>query len=132
MTELVVDASIFVGLFDQESANTHLTEQLMDLTSQGEVSIVCPDLVLLELTNVLVKMKKIEPKKVSRFIETLESLGVEFIQLLAGDIVEIAKYMKKYNLTAYDACYLLLARMSETALVTEDKELLRVPGCVSL
>ena len=132
MTELVVDASIFVGLFDQESANTHLTEQLMDLTSQGEVSIVCPDLVLLELTNVLVKMKKIEPKKVSRFIETLESLGVEFIQLLAGDIVEIAKYMKKYNLTAYDACYLLLARMSETALVTEDKELLKVPGCVSL
>lgn len=132
MTELIVDASVFVCLFDQESANTRLAEQLMEFTSKGELVILCPDLVLLELTNVLVKMKKVEPKEVAKFIKTLESIGVEFMQLLPGDTEEIAKYMKKYSLTAYDACYLFLAKESESYLVTEDKELLKVTGCISL
>lgn len=132
MTELVVDASVFVCLFDQESVKTKWAEQLMELTSKGDVLILCPDLVLLELTNVLVKMKQVEPKEVVKFIKTLEAIGVEFMQLLPGDTEEIAKYMKKYGLTSYDACYLFLARESEFDLITEDKELLKVAGCISL
>lgn len=132
MTELVVDASIFVCLFDQESAKTRWAEQLMELTSKGDFLMLCPDLVLLELTNVLVKMKKVKPKEVVKFIKTLESIGVEFMQLLPQDTEEVAKFMKKYGLTAYDACYLFLSRESESMLVTEDKELLKVSGCVSL
>jgi len=132
MTELVVDASVFVSLFDKESANTKWAEQLMELASQDLILIVCPDLTILELTNVLVKMKKVEPKEVDRFMKMLESVGVEFMQLLSGDALDIAKYMKKYSLTAYDASYLLLAEMSESQLITEDRELLKVPRSVSL
>jgi len=54
------------------------------------------------------------------------------MQLLSGDALDIAKYMKKYSLTAYDASYLLLAEMSESQLITEDRELLKVPRSVSL
>lgn len=132
MTELVIDASVLVSLFDRESENTKLAEKLMAMSGKGEVYITCPDLMLLELTNVLIKMKKIEPKDVAKFIKTLESIGIEFMGMFSGDVEDIAKYMKKYDLTAYDACYLMLARMSETDLITEDKELLKVPGCISL
>ncbi|KKS93777.1 MAG: hypothetical protein UW68_C0016G0018 [Candidatus Collierbacteria bacterium GW2011_GWB1_44_6] len=132
MTEIVVDASVFVSLFDRETENTKLAEKLIDLMNQGEILVTCPDLILLELTNVLVKTKRLEVKDVVKFARILESMGVEFMQLLPGDVEEVAKYMKKYSLTAYDACYLQLAEMSETLLITEDKELLKVKRCVTL
>lgn len=132
MTDVVVDASVLVCLFDQESAKTQWAERLLELTSKGDFLIICPDLVLLELTNVLVKMKKAEPKIVDEFVRMLESVGVEFMQILPGDMGRVAGYMRKYDLTAYDACYLFLAKKSEMTLITEDRELLKVKGCVSL
>ena len=132
MKKVVVDASVLICLFDRESESTRLAERLMEMAGSGELAITCPDLTLLELSNVLIKVKKLEADKLIELVNTLESLGIEFVSMRSGDVGEIAGLMRKHGITAYDALYLFLSARMKVSLLTEDKELLNVRGCVSL
>ena len=125
MKAYVIDASVAVKWYIPEAKSKEAVKYL-DLYERNRATLLAPDLIIAELGNVL--LKKIKAK-----------------ELLAEDAAEIAALFTKHcplelvkakglltaalelagnlELTVYDSLYLSLALLTETSLVTADRQL---------
>ncbi len=124
---LVVDASVGIKLFVDE-ALSDVSESLFEkLTEEPPAAFYVPDLFYIECTNILLKYKR-------RFGRALEDSLADLadLKLLAINNMPTAELMEEAlvladekNLTAYDACYAVLARRLEIPLITADEAMLK-------
>ena len=128
---VVVDTSVLIKLFVNEVGRGKV-EDMMRLLSKGLLEISCPKFLLIEMTNVLLVAKKLKIEQVGKVMKRLQLMTIVFEEF-GGDCVKLANLCFKFNLTAYDAVYLYLAKEKGCKLLTADKELLKVKKyCISL
>lgn len=123
----VVDASVGIKLFVEEEFSQQAHALFSHLAADPPAELYVPDLFYIECANILLKYTR-------RFGRSLEDsqADVADLKLLAlkptstADLMEesIALAMEK-KLTAYDACYAVLAQKLEIPLVTADETLAR-------
>jgi len=123
----VIDASVGIKLFINEpfSEIAHaLFEKLADVTP---AEFFVPDLFYFECTNILLKYMR-------RFGRSLEDSRADLadLNLLAikstptADLMEDALVLaNEKNLTAYDACYAVLAKRMDIVLITADEPMVK-------
>jgi predicted nucleic acid-binding protein len=119
----VVDASVGIKLFIDEPLSDFAHALFEKLAEDPPAELFVPDLFYIECTNILLKYMR-------RFGRSLEDSKADLadLNLLAlkststVDLMEDALVIANdTNLTAYDACYAVLARRMEIPLITADE-----------
>jgi predicted nucleic acid-binding protein len=120
---LVVDASVGIKLFVDEPFSDAAHALFAKLSIDPPAKLFVPDLFYIECTNILLKY-------IHRFGRSHENSRADLddLKLLAitsiptEDLaVEALTLAADRNLTAYDACYAVLAKRLEIPLVTADE-----------
>ena len=120
---LVVDASVGIKLFIDERFSDLAHALFEKLAEDPPAELFVPDLFYIECTNILLKYMR-------RFGRSLEDSKADLadLNLLAlkststVDLMEDALVIANdTNLTAYDACYAVLARRMDMPLITADE-----------
>lgn len=122
---LVVDASVGIKLFVDEEYSDKVHSLFERLGGNIPAILYVPDLFYIECTNILLKYTR-------RFGRSLEDSRADLVDLgrLSLRVVPTAELMEdalllasEQNITAYDACYAVLASRLALHLVTADKPL---------
>ncbi|MCX6037196.1 MAG: type II toxin-antitoxin system VapC family toxin [Chloroflexi bacterium] len=122
-SRFVVDASVGIKLFVEEPLSDQAHALFTKLTKDPPAELYVPDLFYIECTNILLKYMR-------RFGRSLEDSQADLADLktLALKTVSTAELMEdaillasQKHLTAYDACYAVLARQLNIPLITADK-----------
>lgn len=119
----VVDASVLTAALIDAGSGGRWAESII-----GAGSLIAPELVLVETTNVLRRLER------TRDISTLEATGAQRDLLrLDLELFPYAPFAERVwelrsNLTTYDAWYVALAEAFECPLATLDGKLSRAAG----
>lgn len=100
------------------------------LKSMEQCEAIVPSLWVLEVSNALLmteKPNRLRPADSIRFLELLDSLPI-YVSDLTFPFAEIINIARSYNLTSYDAVYLLLAMHKGISVATKDAAL--VKACI--
>ena len=121
----VVDASVGIKLFVDEELSEQAHVLFSYLAADPPAELYVPDLFYIECSNILLKYTR-------RFGRSLEDAQADLIDLgrLALKNTSTTELMEKslvlasrLNLSAYDACYAVLAQQLEIPLITADQAL---------
>ena len=121
----VVDASVGIKLFVDEQFSEQAHALFSHLAADPPAELYVPDLFYIECTNILLKYTR-------RFGRSLDDSQADLADLnrLAlkstptADLIEEALLLaSEKNLTAYDACYAVLAGQLDIPLITADESL---------
>jgi predicted nucleic acid-binding protein len=122
---LVIDASVGIKLFVEEEHSDKVQTLFEQLAKDVPAILYVPDLFYIECTNILLKYTR-------RFGRSLEDSRADLVDLgrLSLRVVPTAELMvdalllaAEQNITAFDACYAVLASRLAFPLVTADKPL---------
>lgn len=134
MSKLVVDSSIvltWIGL-----QNQHLSDPASTVFKRAKTKkllLLAPEFLLVELINVLKWRHKWSGKNIARATKIIQAAGIKFVPLGPTKTAMLTELVEKYNLTAYDALFLLTAIENDCQLLTTDPQLLTVKNwCLSL
>ena len=123
----VVDASVGIKLFVDEQYSERAHALFSYLAADPSAELYVPDLFYIECANILLKYTR-------RFGRSMEDSQADLVDLsrLALRSTSTADLMKKallltgeMNLSAYDACYAVLAQQLKIPLVTADQPIAR-------
>jgi predicted nucleic acid-binding protein len=122
VTLWVVDASVIIKWYVPE--NDYAAARAM---RTAEIELAAPDLLFVEMSNILWKLVRRREMESMRAIEIIEEVATSpFItfstQSLARDALELGIAT---GLSAYDASYVALAIRLNTPLITADEKLVR-------
>ncbi len=120
---LVTDASVVVDLLGRFAAEP-IEMALFGSGSQ----LVAPELLDVEVLHTLRKLETTEAIPASRRAHILYDFRSLPIRRFRHAALWQDIWRLKRNLTAYDACYVALARQLEATLVTRDERIARAPG----
>jgi predicted nucleic acid-binding protein len=123
----VVDASVGIKLFLQEEGTEQATRLFQTLAQEPSARFYVPDLFFIECANILWKYAR-------RFDYPAENAHQDLVDLRAlalrsistADLISPALDLAlENNITAYDACYVALAKGTSLPLITADRPLAR-------
>lgn len=126
MTEVVLrcvlDASVGVKLFVEEEFSDKVQRLFAKLAEDPQTEIHVPDLFYIECANILLKYTRRFDRPLKDSLADVQDLNSLALKVTStADLIEDALQLaKKKNLTAYDACYAVLAQKLELPLITAD------------
>jgi len=126
MTEVVLrcvlDASVGVKLFVEEEFSDKVQRLFAKLAEDPQTEIHVPDLFYIECANILLKYTRRFDRLLIDSLADVQDLNSLALKVTStADLIEDALQLaKKKNLTAYDACYAVLAQKLELPLITAD------------
>ena len=121
---LVIDASVLIKFFLPEVLSGQ-AEKILTQVEQGEIKLRAPDLIYPETGNILWKkhrrkeLSRSEVEDISGSIESLP-ISIETSKPLMSLAIELGM---AYGITVYDSMYMVVAKISESALITADRKL---------
>jgi len=126
-SDLVVDASVAIKLFVDEEFSDEAERLFRRLADTPPARFFVPDLLFPECANVLWKYVRrfgYDPRQARQDISDLLLLPLQ--PAVAADLLEVAfELAVEMEITAYDACYVALAKSIDLPLVTADRPLSR-------
>jgi len=129
MTEVVLrcvmDASVGIKLFIEEEFSDKVQRLFAKLTEDPQAEIHVPDLFYIECANILLKYTRRFDRPLEDSLADIKDLGKLALKTtstleLVEDALQLASEKK---LTAYDACYAVLAQKLGLPLITADAPL---------
>jgi len=131
MTEVVLrcvlDASVGIKLFIEEEFSDKVERLFSKLAADPQAEIHVPDLFYIECANILLKYTRRHNRPLEDSLKDIADLNdLALKSTSTSELIEEAlELAHEKNLTAYDACYAVLARRLALPLVTADAPLAR-------
>ncbi len=121
----VLDASVGIKLFIEEEFSDKVHKIFALLAEDPHVEIHVPDLFYIECANILLKYTKRYKRPIEDSLADLKDLNkLSLKSTSTSELIEDAlKLAKRKDLTAYDACYAVLAQKLKLPLITADAPL---------
>ncbi|MCC7118246.1 MAG: type II toxin-antitoxin system VapC family toxin [Anaerolineales bacterium] len=118
----VLDASVGIKLFVEEEFSDKVQKIFAFLAEDPQAEIHVPDLFYIECANILLKYTKRYKRPLEDSLADLEDLNKLALQSTStANLIEDAlRLAKQKDLTAYDACYAVLAQKLKLPLITAD------------
>lgn len=126
MNKVVIDASVVLSWLDKDD-NSNVCQDICALLKQSQIVANSPDLLFVEVINVLLKKKKISPKMCWQVIEKVSAVITYQVKMNADNYQQLINLAHRCDFTAYDSVYALLAEKKQIPLLTLDRELLHYP-----
>jgi len=118
----VVDASIAIKWFIEE-ADSPAAHRLLEAHAAGQMTLVAPDLLVYEVSNVLLHHPHFSVPEAQRSIERLYELELELIAPSVELVTAAIALAATKRVTFYDALYVQLAHHLELPFYTADRKL---------
>lgn len=119
----MLDASVVLKWFHREDeANVEAAQKLRKDFQAGELRVVAPPLLWLEILNVAARRWHWSASQLDQLAASLPELGFEEIEPELDGVAEWAAQ----GLTAYDAVYVATAEEAGIPLITDDAEICQV------
>jgi predicted nucleic acid-binding protein len=113
----VIDASALAAvLFNEPDSESVVAGIARD-------SLVAPQLISFEIASVCLKKIRAHPRRRDMFLAAFQLIDRMDIDLVSVDLGDVVALAEDTGLTVYDACYLWLARLLRSELLTLDKKL---------
>jgi predicted nucleic acid-binding protein len=121
----VVDASVGIKLFVEEEFSEQAYALFSHLAAEPSAELYVPDLFYIECTTILLKYTRRFGRSLEDSQADLADLGRLALRITStADLMERSLLLaKKFDLSAYDACYAVLAQQLEIPLVSADRPL---------
>ena len=119
---IVIDTSMTMAWCFEDEA-TPAADEVLDQLRDGDAAV--PSLWQLEVANVLLvaeRRGRISEAQASRFVGLLEQLPIR-VDTDVVDVTNVLGVGRRHGLSAYDACYLVLAERLGVPLATLDATL---------
>lgn len=126
MKQFVIDASAVLSWAQSDNNKTDPIWILQDKLAVGEIALVAPSFLLIEVLNVLRWRLKASQKDAMVFLASLPRLPIQFVDSFSGNIGDTVELIYNHQLSAYDALYLGLAKKTGCHLISLDKRLLAI------
>jgi|SRR3989344_2587493 len=126
----VVDASIAVKWFTNEG-DTKDALKIRDAHINGEIVIIVPDLIFLEVLNAF-KYKKLDKESLNNVNENLWDLQLHVEKMNSYILDKAISISLEYDLTLYDSMYAAIAQIHGCPLITADEKLKKFPSAITL
>lgn len=129
MTEVllrcVMDASVGIKLFIEEEFSDKVQRIFAKLTEDPQAEIHVPDLFYIECANILLKYTRRFNRPLEDSLADINDLNKLALKTTStAELIEDALQLaSEKNLTAYDACYAILAQKLNLPLITADAPL---------
>jgi predicted nucleic acid-binding protein len=123
----VVDASVGIKLFVMEELSEQAQLLFTKLTEDPPVELYVPDLFYIECTNILLKYMRRFGCPLKDSLADLADMNKLVLKTVStSELMEAALLLAfQKNLTAYDACYAVLAKQLNIPLITADKPMIK-------
>ena len=123
----VVDASVGIKLFVMEELSEQAQLLFTKLTEDPPVELYVPDLFYIECTNILLKYMRRFGYPLKDSLADLADMNKLVLKTVStSELMEAALLLAfQKNLTAYDACYAVLAKQLNIPLITADKPMIK-------
>ena len=123
MKEAVLDASVVLKWFHREGEpHAEAAQGLREEFEAGELRIVAPPLLWLEIINVAARRWRWDASHLEALAISLSELGFELIE---PEPETIARWAAR-GLTAYDAAYVAVAEEAGVAVITDDAQICQI------
>ena len=121
----VVDASVGIKLFVDEEFSDRAHALFSYLAADPPAELYVPDLFYIECSNILLKYTRRYGRSLEDAKADLTDLGqLALRNTSTSELMEKSLVLaSKLNLSAYDACYAVLAQQLEIPLITADQPL---------
>jgi predicted nucleic acid-binding protein len=129
MTEVhlryVLDASVGIKLFIEEEFSDKVQCLFAKLAEDPRAEFYVPDLFYIECANILLKYTRRFNRSLDDSLADIQDLNELALKVTPTSelIIDALALASEKNLTAYDACYAVLAQKLEIPLVTADAPL---------
>lgn len=121
----VMDASVGIKLFIEEKYSDKVQRLFAKLTEDSQAEIHVPDLFYIECANILLKYTRRFDRPLEDSLADIKDLGKLALKTTSTmELIEDALQLaSEKNITAYDACYAVLAQKLGLPLITADAPL---------
>lgn len=123
MREAVLDASVVLKWFHRGGeAQAEAARTLREEFEAGELRILAPPLLWLEIINVAARRWRWDASQLEALATSLSELGIELVE---PEPETVARWAGR-GLTAYDAAYVAVAEETGVSVITDDAEICQV------
>lgn len=123
MSTYVLDTSVVIKWFNQKNElHTRQARRIFDDLQSEKINILIPNLLLLELLNVLMIGKKTPIAETNFALDKLFELPLNIVDVHLSLLKITAELMQQYNMTSYDAYFLALAQYEDCKLISDDQK----------
>ncbi len=129
-TRFVVDASVVIKLFADEPLSDVADALFARFARERDMHFWVPDFFFVECANILwkhVRQSKISEAKAERCLRRLVEMELHAVAA-EQIVVDALSLAMRYDISAYDASYVAVARLVDAPLVTADERLVRKVG----
>lgn len=124
-----MDASVVLKWFHSAGeAHVDAARALRDRYEAGELRVLAPALLWLEIVNVAARAWRWRSSRLHQLAATLPNLGFDIVEV---DVADVARWTSK-GLTAYDAAYVAVAEQAGAPLITDDTQIVRSAPTVAV
>lgn len=121
---VVCDTSVVFKWFSTEQEkDLPFALKLLELHVHHKETISAPDIILYELGNAWATKTKLKPAKIKTFLADLDKTGLTIEAVTTTFIAKAVDFSKKYHVSVYDACYIVLAKEKKCDFITADAKL---------
>ena len=119
----ILDTSVVLQWYNR-SGELHPKQArvILDDLRADKVGISIPDILPIELLNVLIKGKGLSDNRANIILKDLFEMPIKIIGISLPVLQLSSKLMKQYNLAAYDAYFLALAQYEGYQLISDDQK----------
>ncbi len=117
----VLDASVVIKWFTKEGED-HLQEadNVLEMLDRRKIGLVEPDLLWMEIANVLVMAKKFTLEQVDSALARLDELNIRMKRVDREVVGRAVETSTRYGISVYDGVYVATAVMEGAVLVSDN------------
>lgn len=119
---IVVDSSVILKWYIPEAKNEKARQYLTSHV-EGKDVLSAPNLLFFEINNVLATKSAITAAEGLKIMKSLHDLDLKIVNFSFDDFKDALNLAKKFNISAYDSSYVVLAQKFRCDFVTADKKL---------
>lgn len=121
MESYVVDTSVVVKWFNQENeSNVEAAHQIYKDMLDSKIILIAPSLLPIEIINALKKGKNMPVAAIKKSILDFFSLPLIIKEPSQTILEQTAEIMESYNIAAYDALFVAIAKDADCKLISDD------------